>query len=529
MNKQLLIILLICIFSEFTFSQSNGDVNLQSGVGIIIENGVTLTVEGNLDLQSNSTSFSSIVVQGSINVLGDTKYYRHVNSQDNRNDLVSSPLANQSWTSFLLNDSGYNADNLFNDGTSAPNTIFLFGPFEKGTTDDYIVYNYSDIVTLTSGTGYRVATNTPQAVSNGVPLIFTGPITETDVNVNIYNEVSGNYYEWNLIGNPYPAYLDVNAFFNHEVSPGITNLSLLKNNSAAIYGYDANNSDPSGSYWTITNLLEGPDYIAPGQGFFVSSQNATANLQFTQDMLVMGSSDDFIANRNSQSNPFLKLKASDQNNSSVTSIYFNNNTSLGLDPGYDAMLFGAFATDFAFYSHLVEDNEGFPMAIQCFNKAVLNDVIVPLGLNANQGTNMTIEILESNLPPATDVYLEDTLLNTFTLLTDSNYNINSNADLSGTGRFYLRFTDSTLGIANNPLDAINIYSIHDQKTVMIQGQLDPKSNLKIIDIQGRTVLNKVLNYNTTTQIIDVSNLSTGIYVVQLKNNNFYKTQKIVIK
>ena len=509
-----------------SLSQNNGDVLLQSGVGILIENGATVTIEGNLELESNATSFSSVVTKGTINVQGVSKYNRFVNSNENRNDLVAPPMANQTWLSFLSSDFGYNANNVYNNGNTISPT-YLFGPFEKGNTDDYIVYDSNDNVTLNSGMGYRAATNTPLANGNGTTLIFTGSVLETALLVPILNETSGGFKEWNLVGNPYPAYLDVNAFLNHQITPGITNLSVLNANSAAIYGYDADNTDLSGSYWTITNLLEGPNVIAPGQGFFVSSENAMSNIEFTPDMMVMSTSDDFIANRSTQSF-YLKLRASDANNSALTSIYFNANTTLGLDVGYDASLFGDAISDFALYSHLVEENAGYPMTIQAFSNSNLNEVVVPLGCHASEGTQITFELFEANLPSDLYVYLEDTLLNTLTLLNTDNYNVSATEDLNGTGRFYLRFSNETLNATNETVDTIQIYTLQNQNLLKIDGELKPNTTAHIIDLQGRITATLRLDYRNTTQSIDVSHLSTGIYIVKLNSNGYIKTQKIII-
>jgi hypothetical protein len=149
-----------------------------------------------------------------------------------------------------------------------PNTSYLFGPFEKGSTDNYVAYTHNTIETLSSGRGYRVATNTPSIEGDGEPLIFTGSIVTGPVNRTIENDFTGSFPEWNLIGNPYTSHISVNAFLNHVGSvSGVSNLSLLGESSAAIYGYNAHSIEGSGSIWTITNLVEGPALIAPGQAF----------------------------------------------------------------------------------------------------------------------------------------------------------------------------------------------------------------------------------------------------------------------
>jgi hypothetical protein len=256
------------------------DLVLNSGANMLVPEGTTLTITGDLTMFSASDTYSGLVVSGDVVIEGTAKYHRYTNANLNRNDLIATPLAGQTWSSFLISDSNYNADILFNDGVAIPNTQYLFGPFEKGATDDYVVYSYTDDETLIPGRGYRVATNTPEIEGNGEPLIFTGSIVTESVTSAIEDDITGSFHEWNLIGNPYPAYLDVDAFLNHVGTvSGVTNLSLLAESTAAIYGY---NADTSVSIWTITNLIEGPERIAPGQGFFVSSKNASASLEFTE-------------------------------------------------------------------------------------------------------------------------------------------------------------------------------------------------------------------------------------------------------
>lgn len=295
------------------------NLNINSGVNLTVPNGTTLNVSGDLNMYSESDSYSSLIVQGTITVEGNSKYHRYTNSELNDRDLIAPPLSGQSWTSFLTNDNNYNANILFNNGITPPNTTYLFGPFEKGTTDEYLVYNYNTVEILSSGRGYRVATNTSIDDGYGEALVFTGSIVTNSVSIPIENDITGSFPEWNLIGNPYTSYIDVNSFLNHIGSiSGVSNLSLLNENTAAIYGYDADDTDGSGSVWTITNLVEGPDKIAPGQGFFVSSNLSSASLEFTTDMQVEGNSDDFIIGRTLSNVDFVKIRLSTLSDSCIT-------------------------------------------------------------------------------------------------------------------------------------------------------------------------------------------------------------------
>lgn len=506
------------------------DLNIHSGANLIVSTGATLNIDGDLNMYSESDSYSGLILKGTIAVSGTSKYHRYTNSELNGNDLIAPPLSGQSWTSFLTNDNNYNSDVLLSNGEAQPNTTYLFGPFEKGNTDDYLLYNYNTSTTLSSGTGYRVGTNTSLDEGLGEALIFAGSIVTGSITAPIENDFTGDFPEWNLIGNPYPSYIDVNTFLNHIGSAsGVSNLSLLDEDTAAIYGYDANNTDGSGSNWTITNLVDGPTLIAPGQGFFVSSNSSSADLEFTPNMQTVGNSDDFIIGRTSSDVNFIKIRLSTASDSCLASVFFHDSASLGLDRGFDASVFGGNVPEFALYSHLVEDNEGVPMAVQTVNSSNLSDVIIPLGVNVNQGAQLTFSIADMSLPASVNVYLDDMVANTSTLLINNDYVMLPTAATSETGRFFLRISEDALSTTGNNLHTLNIFVLNSSKELIVSGRLQENTQLDLYDIQGRKVLATELNSSIIENRINIASLSGGIYIVNLQYETGQKSKKVVIK
>ncbi|MBF8148518.1 lamin tail domain-containing protein [Winogradskyella sp. F6397] len=491
-------------------------VTVNPGAAITVDELATLTVSNGLVLESTSSSFSSLILDGTIT--GTTTYERFANGYNNGagggNDLIAPPLSGQSWSDFLT--TATNSTDLLDNGATSP-TTYAFAPFDK-TASAYVNYTDATSATLNTGTGYRVATD------SGANLTFTG--TAADANVTITIENSGSSYaSWNLIGNPYPSYLDMEAFLAYANVPEQRNIDVI-GDATGIYGYDGTTSG-----WTTYTLSNATgELIAPGQGFFVASDAASADLYFTTEMRTTGSSDDFIAGRNATNElTYLKLKASTTNQSYNTDFYFNTNSSSGLDLGYDAKIWGGTAPSFALYSHLVEDNTGLPIALQSLNTTDLSEVSIPLGVHANQGEQLTFSIAESTLENNVNVYLDDTVANTSTLLNGEDYVLTPNSELSGTGRFYLRTTETTLSTIDNHFDHLNIYINKADKTIVIAGQLLTPTTMKLYDMQGRTVSHIILdNTRGSMHSIDVSNLNAGVYVVQLDNGTQLKTQKIII-
>jgi len=226
----------------------------------------------------------------------------------------------------------------------------------------------------------------------------------------------------------------------------------------------------------------------------------------------------------------IKLNLSASNSNYSTDFYFNSNATLGLDPGYDAALIGGNPPSFSIYSHLVEGNTGVPFSIQALSNTSMYNVTIPLGVHASQGQEVTISIIETDMPDEIDIYLEDTSNNTFTLLNTNNYIFTASSNISGAGRFYLKFEGDALSTSSSSLDNLNIFSNKNEKSIVITGQLQTEIKVKLFDIHGRIMLSDDLDTANTRQAIDVSHLSAGIYIIELENDSIERRiQKLIIR
>ncbi|WP_198658893.1 T9SS type A sorting domain-containing protein [Winogradskyella tangerina] len=503
----------------FAADASLNDVSVYPGAALQVDTAVTLTASS-VTLESESDSYSSLILDGTIT--GTVNYNRSVNSftddaTNNDNDLISAPLTGQAFSLF----DGANTNLL---ASTTVTTLRAFATFnnDTGAYDNFDTTTNAG-TTLDAATGYRTAT------TDGGTLTFTGTVNTGDVDKNITIGTDATFSEWNLIGNPYPSYVDIQAFLEHEVTTGITNFDLLEAGSG-IYGYDGDASDG----WTVITLAnDDGEFFAPGQGFFVAANGtgtliADHDIEFRASMRAAGTSDDFIIGRNSSPLTFLKLNASTIDKNYRTEFYFNENASQGLDQGYDAKLWGGSAPEFALYSHLVQNNTGLPMALQALSDTDYNDVIIPLGVNANAGEELTFSITENTLPSDINVYLEDNVTNTFTLLNDSDYIFTPLNSLNGTGRFYLRFSANVLSIDDSDLTDISIYNDGD-RAIVIAGELLQPTTAKMYDLQGRVVMTKTLDITSREQRIETNQFSSGVYIIQLNNEIQSISQKIIIR
>lgn len=482
------------------------------GAGVVLKNTGSITVYGNLitsdniTLESNSTQYSSLIVHGT--VTGTAMYKRHININTAGNDLISSPVTGQSFDQFILNN-----ENIRNNNGK----LFLFGPFEK-VGGSYVNWTNTETTILSPGTGYRAASN-----DNGT-FTFSGSVNSGIIEKEILH--SGSFYkEWNLVGNPYPSYIKLSDFLN------ATNNAQLETNTAGVYGYDGDASDG----WKVWNLAYSdmnPDaLIAPGQGFLVSSKAGGGTISFTPEMRSIGTTDDFISGRAANTkNAYTEVTITNGTKSYSTDIYFNEKSTKALDAGYDAAIFGKVAPNFSIYSHLVATNSGIAMAVQSLPYDELSTgITIPLGINATAGQQITVSLGKTISLEGTEIYLEDNLHNTFTLLNNTDYTFTTKSTINSTGRFFLRFMNTTLSTSEpSEINALQVYTTNS-KQLVVKGLLQENTLVTVYDIQGRIINDSKLQANTSSNLVDLSHANSGVYIIKLHNNTQKITQKVIIK
>lgn len=500
-------------------------VHVNAGTSVYVSSATTVSAE-QINLKSTSNSFSTLFLNEDLDASVVVNYDRYVNvigssGQNGGNDLIAMPVKETGTVTvsdFINYTDGTSANSVIIPHSPSVTTLYAFGPYSN-TSQNYINYNTATDgeTELKRGVGYRAASYSGQTVR------FTGTVsTVTEV-----VDISTNTNRWNLVGNPYPTYINSLRFLSQ-------NAAVLDPNATAIYGYNSGTNivegpGSFGNFTVINNLTNSDVNIAPGQGFLVANNpsNATGQISFTTVMRTLTGSDDFILGRATNANEMLRLKVENNTNAYATEIYFNDNSTLGLDPGYDAALFDGLNNNLVLYSHLVENNLGKNMAIQSLGFSSQNDVVIPLGLKATQGQEITFSLENITISDAYDVYLEDNLTNTFTLLNTTDYSITPNTTIDGTGRFFLRI--GTQSLSNNDLEKDNLQIKASGQTVYINGLLLADSQVSIYDIQGRLVSTATLSEGSRSNTIRTNNVSIGVYVVKLSNATQERISKIILQ
>ena len=503
---------------------AGADITISSSSNVLSYRSGNFVNNGTVNMNSDSTNFSSLIIEGT--ATGNITYNRWVNSVSNSSpsdanpgwDLVGSPVLNGTLDPTTLATSGSNYGILPFDNSSSSN-----GSWTNTTS--------SGTFTTSTGVGYAMAKSTAGTVA------FTGvPNTFTNTTVAITNN-SGSGTHWNLVANPFPAFLALNGNAKDNSSA-----------TAAFLWYNADNVDVLGHtgfdegiwYWdgtdyiTKNNSSTGNVYAVPGQAFFISAESASANLAFRTGNITtqssIGSGDDFIAGDELDENKAeIHLSAIQNQIGNSTEIYFNEFGSDGLNEGYDTRSFPSAVN--RIYSRLVENDPGVNLAIQTLSFDEMWDKTIPIGINAMSDEELTISISYRTTPADLKVYLEDTELNTLTNLVEENYVVIPQTNIEGVGRYFIHMSAETMSSEEVSTSLLNVYKEVNTNYITIEGLSSQSSNTKVnlYNILGGKVFEIVLDNSNNTYRIPINSLSKGIYIIELQSAVNRLTKKLLIQ
>ena len=159
------------------------------------------------------------------------------------------------------------------------------------------------------------------------------------------------------------------------------------------------------------------------------------------------------------------------------------------------------------------------------------DKVIPLGINALGGEEMTIGISHRTTPADLNIYLEDTEEGTMTNLLDADFVYTPTSDLEGVGRFFIHMSADTMSNEEVSTSMLNAYKEIDASYITIEGLATQtnETNVSLYNILGREVLSTTLNNNMGTQTISTVGLSAGIYVIELESGTDRLTKKLLIQ
>lgn len=97
----------------------------------------------------------------------------------------------------------------------------------------------------------------------------------------------------------------------------------------------------------------------------------------------------------------------------------------------------------------------------------------------------------------------------------------------GQSEDYAIYVKPQLSVSEYGLEQLNVSAIN--KSIIIEGNVNNNTKLVVYDIQGKQILTKSLDASLNANYINVSALSSGIYITKLIDEASVLTKKLIIK
>jgi len=474
--------------------QNGGVLEITAGNTV---NAVDVTVEdgGNLIQKDGST----------LSYTGNFKVLKNGNSAHNKYAFWSSPVVGQ----------GLNA--IY--GSLTPDYIT-----EYDTPTDYFVNAGS--TTSVFGKGYSI--KTPDVPSNHV-VTFTGVPNNGTQTFALSN--GGNRY--NLVGNPYPSDLNLDALYALNASKITSTFYFWDNASASVttqsggttsnYGYATYNASAtsgiSGTFVASPNVgsINPSGNVAKiGQGFFVRLMPNLSNntsLNFDNSLRVASTGTFFNKNNNAGVGKYwLRLSSSYGTNNTLAVTY-----SPAASNSYDAFDSKAIAMGSDGFYTVADAQKLIIQGRETFN---INDV-VPVGTKHFENGNFTIALIQKEglFNNGQAVYLHDKVMGTYTDLQNGSYSFAANFG-ENSNRFEIVYKLGVLSTSEVTKDAFEVYRNGEDFFVRNDKNID---SVTIYDASGR----QIQTLNGGAKEIRISLNAKGVYLVKAVSQGKEYTKKII--
>lgn len=359
---------------------------------------------------------------------------------------------------------------------------------------------YTNETIFVPGKGYMMAISQDSYRSS------TGKLNHGNVRINITNQepLSPAYNAgWNLVGNPYQAYLD------------LTNITNRDETDPTFYIYDADQN----VYAPVTRAASDNPAIPsaiihPHQGFFMYSADATTPFTFNYTWAttkpVSEIDNSYYRNHEGRLNyPVVNIFAeNERGNRDLTVIEL-----LRPELGGATKVMGLRNANFHIAANFGSKNYGILFTPEGINKVPVHfvtetDGTYTLRWSTYNGLFSSLLLIDNK----TGVFYD--------MLANDHYTFEASAE-DYSSRFYITF-DCT-GIEENG-NANNTFAFYDGNEWVVNG----KGHLDVVDVTGR-VLHAEQLYNEQNRI-NLNSYAKGVYLLRMiDNNDFVRTQKIVVK
>ena len=521
-------------------SSMAGSVSILNGHTVTIASNATsrtLTVNGGAKLTNNSTLNAT-----TFNILSDP-----TNGTGTYLDNGTTTYTTANVRQYLGLSSASTARNWYISspvsGAVVPANQTFFGYQEDGTNGNLSATGstaywkpYAAAISLTLGKGYIAQPG------SATTLTFTGTLNAGDkpspnLSSTIANISSMGY---NLIGNPYPSYLNVlpSIAANANLDQTVWYRTQGTETPTPLYHFETVNvSSGTGTNYAGTGQVTG--YIPPMQAFWVHTNADAQTITFLNAnrshagivTLTDGNNTQvpttLLKARVLESNAqgILRLNVSNGNTGDETIIYTNAKASNGYD-NYDSR---KMSNNNAAIPEIYTTVGNEQLVINGMN-SIAPDTEIPLGFTTGQSNVFSIKANEfSNFDSDTKVYLKDNLLNTEQDLTDGTAYTFASDVASTTSRFSVVFksvgvTTGVQAASNDP--SILIYkNANNQIAVNCNGSISDNAFISVYNALGQKLELKQITSITT---LIGRTFTSGVYMVTVNNGEKSTTKKVIL-
>lgn len=451
-----------------------------------------LTNNGTLNLLSSATGTATLLTQGTVSA-GTYNVNQALTSY--RSWYMSSPVSNAT-------PAGMNRIKYYNEADNTWPSLYDVNSVPFGA-------NY-----FVKGKGYLVVPD-----NDDTNILFTGTINTGTIPVDVSVSTSTNPSKagYNLVGNPYPSYLDWTAVYAANSAKLANSTMWYRTKSGSYTFWTVNGTSGEGSPATATKN------IAPTQAFWVKAI-ATDQLSFTNAMRVPAPADNKLLKAPARTNvetSRLRLQLSNAESTDETVLYFNENASNVLDAYDSPKKSNEDETISEIYTSL-----GNQQIVINGMKTMPLDQEIALGFLAGSATNFSIKANEvTNFASDVKVILKDNITLEETDLTDgiSSYNFTLNS--SSANRFALIFRTPSVTTKLSTVSDANFlaYSVDAGQIVLqIKNAETETKQVYIYNSVGQCLVSQ--NLSTDVTVINAQ-FKAGMYVVKVNN----AIRKVIVK
>jgi hypothetical protein len=470
-------------------NKSASEIIVQPGAKLTLNSGIQLAANS-ITLQSDATGTATFVNSGTT-AIATANVQQYLSS--GRNWYISSPVSG---------------------ATSAAIT---------GTTANSLV-SYNEVdgtwpaagTTLTAGKGYIAVSPTSSAA-----VTFTGTLNTGAQSYTLYRTDSlVQKRGFNLVGNPYPSYLNWESATRTNVGPTM----WYRSKDAGQYVFAT-----YGAVSKIGTSLGGTpvtNFIPPMQAFWVRVSGAgSGTLAFDNSMRSHSATSNLLkaptASKTTQQ--VLRLQVSNGVNNDEAIIIFNENATNGFDDYDSPKMSNANASIPEIYTMVGSEK----LVINGLTSVAPNEELA-LGFTTGQSNSFSIKATQiSNFDAGTRIYLRDNLLNTEQELTNTTDYTFSSDIASTSSRFSVVFKSAgvTTGINNADANITISKNTNNQITVNCKGDINTGATVSVYNALGQKIQSKQI---TETRTILSTEFTSGVYVVTVNNGGKSVTQKVTL-